>query len=104
MEPNSEPRDGAAEARRIDALATGWEAMVSDLRALPVRQGDAPAVDSWLRAWDRWTGFGRQYADALRRGDDDAASQILRLSEAENSTMTRFSLANGMSNCLFRTR
>lgn len=78
--------------------------MVSDLRALPVRQGDAPAVDRWLRAWDRWTEFGRQYADALRRGDEEAARRILRRSEAENSTMTSFALANGMSDCLFRTR
>lgn len=104
VRPNSERIDGAAEARRIEALATGWEAMVVDLRRLPVREEDAPRVDRWLRAWDRWTGHGRQYADALRREDDEAADRILRRSEAENATMTRFALVNGMNDCLFRTR
>lgn len=104
VRPNSEPRDGAAETRRIDALATGWETMVADLRTLRVRDADAPRVDRWLGAWDRWTSLGRQYADALRRGDDEAVERILRRSEAENAAMTRFALVNGMDDCLFRTR
>ena len=101
--PNRRPLDGAAEARRIDALATGWEAMVLDLRVLPVATADAPKVDRWLRAWDQWTAHGRDYADALRAKDKPAADEVLRASQAENTTMSRFALLNGMDDCLFRT-
>lgn len=103
VNPNRQSLTGDAEARRIDALATGWEAMVVDLRALPLAADDAPEVDRWLRAWNQWTTHGRQYADALRDGDERAASEILRQSQTENATMSRFALVNGVNDCLFAT-
>ncbi len=103
VNPNRRPLTGDAEARRIDALATGWEAMVVDLRALPLAAEDAPKVDRWLRAWNEWTTHGRQYADALRAGDKSTASEILRQSQTENATMSRFAVVNGVNDCLFAT-
>lgn len=103
VSPNRQRREGVAEARRIEALATGWEAMVVDLRALPLDPADAPKVDRWLRAWNGWTSLGREYADALRAEDEVEADAVLRRSSAENAVMTRFALVNGMNDCLFRT-
>lgn len=103
VSPNRQPREGLAEARRIEALATGWEAMVVDLRALPLDPVDAPKVDRWLRAWNGWTSLGREYADALRADDQVEADAVLRRSQVQNATMTRFALVNGMDDCLFRT-
>ena len=101
--PNRGHLDGPAEARRIDRLATGWEQMVDDLRALPRTSADAPKIDRWLRAWDQWTALGHQYADALREEDEAEAASILRSSEVQNATMTRVALVNGMNDCLFRS-
>lgn len=104
--PNRQSLEGIREARRIDALATGWERMVDDLREIPLADDtvDGPKVDRWLRAWDRWTALGREYADALRAEDDAAATAVLRRSEVENAVMTRFALVNGIDACLFRSR
>lgn len=76
----------AADARCAEAQERGgtvddWTRLVAQLRDLPVAAGDAPAVDRWLRAWDRWI-------------DEDAA----RDSRA-HAEVLRFAQVNGLGRC-----
>lgn len=100
--PNRRPLEGEAEVARNQRLAEGWEAMVVDLRALPVAQADAPEVDAWLAAWDRWTSLGRDYASALASRDEDEALAVGDRSKAPKAAINHFALVNGMDGCVFR--
>ncbi len=102
VQPNLEPLKGAAEVARIEALAGGWEAMVADLRRLPIGRADAPSVDQWLRTWDEWTTLGHEYSAALAAGDQDRVERVLHRSERVNANMTTFATVNGMRRCAFR--
>ncbi len=100
--PNLGALEGPAEVRRIERLAAGWEEMVVDIRGLPLASIDAPSVDRWLRAWDQWTSYGHDYADAVAAGDNDEAKRILEASETPNAAMSHFARVNGMDGCVFR--
>jgi hypothetical protein len=102
VEPNRRPLRGAAEVERYHRLAAGWEDMVSDLRLLPLAALDDAAVDGWLRAWDRWTSLGHDYADALAAEDEAEASRIIERSQPAKAAMTAFALTNDMPACIFR--
>jgi hypothetical protein len=99
--PNRKRVTGAAEADRIEALAAGWDAMVTDLRALPVDAADEAKVDRWLGAWERWTSLGHAYADALRAGDAAGAERIVDRSQAPKRAINHFAYVNGISDCVF---
>lgn len=88
--------------RDIGDRTAAWETMVDDLRRLDVEDADAPAVDRWLGAWDRWIELGRDYGDAVAAGDRAGAKAILGRSQVPNQTMTRFAAVNGMYACVFR--
>jgi hypothetical protein len=88
--------------RDTEDRTAAWEAMVDDLRELPVAEADAPAVDRWLRAWDEWTELGHDYAAAKAVDDDAGARQILADSQEPNARMTRFATVNGLDRCIFR--
>ncbi len=94
-------RSGEAEAVRIEALAAGWRAMIIDIRAMAVDRADQPTVDRWLRAWDGWTAAGAEYAAAIRSGDADESTAVLRRSQVPNAEMTHFARVNEMPNCEF---
>lgn len=103
VKPNREQRKGAADAERIEALAAGWEEMVSDLRRLEVAPGDQAKVDQWFRAWDRLTELGHQYAEAVAADDSAAARRVLERTVGPKQDISRFAYVNGMNSCIFRT-
>ena len=74
----------AADARCQAAAASddddGRARLVADLRALPVDDDDAPAVDRWLRAWDRWIDDG----GADRPSGRLAHAQVLRFADVND--------------------
>lgn len=98
----ADDRCAAAVASEHDELLDEWTAMVDDLRDLPVLATDEPAVDRWLRAWDRSIDLGRERAEALEDGDEAAAGRALEQRQAPEATRVRFALVNGMNACLFR--
>lgn len=103
VRPNREQRRGQAEAGRIEALAGGWEQMVSDLRRLEVAPRDRVKVDQWFRAWDRLTRLGHDYAAAIAAEDPATAQRVLERTAGPKQDISRFAYANGMNSCIFRT-
>lgn len=102
VEPNRKPLSGDAEVARYERLASGWQAMVGDLRDIPIAPADAAAVDGWLQAWDRWTSLGHDYAEAMAAHDEAAASSIIERSRIPKSAMTAFAADNAIDACIFR--
>lgn len=102
VEANRQPLSGEAEVARYQRLASGWEAMVADLRDLPIAPTDAAAVDGWLQAWDRWTSLGHDYANAMAARDEAEASSIIERSRIPKKAMTDFADANALDACIFR--
>ncbi|MBW3556379.1 MAG: DUF2510 domain-containing protein [Actinobacteria bacterium] len=102
VEPNRKAQKGVSQARRVEALASGWEQMVSDLRRLDVGRQDRAKVDRWLRAWDSWTRLGHDYAAALDADDSASAQQVLERSRPSKQEISRFAYVNGMNACIFR--
>ena len=99
---SADVRCGSATASEHSALLAEWEVMVDDLRDLPVASADAPAVDRWLRAWDRSIDLGRDRLAAGADGDEAAAERAAERREAPEAARIRFALVNGMNRCLFR--
>lgn len=99
--PNRRHLTGPAEAERVDMLATGWDAMVVDLRALPVAPGDEAKVDRWLGAWERSTALVHDYAGALAAKDTARGTEVLRRSARPKAEMNHFAYANGLNACVF---
>ena len=93
--------EGDAEVARIERITSAWEATAAELRALPVDPADARRVEQWLRTWDGWVGLGHDYADALRRGSDAEARDILDEAAGPQATLRRFAVVNGMDDCAF---
>jgi hypothetical protein len=102
VDPNRRPLKGADEVARNERLADGWAQMVADLRRLPVAEADAPRVDSWLTAWDRWTSLGHDYADALRSRNEDDANAVAVRAQVPKLVINRFAVVNGIGACVFR--
>jgi hypothetical protein len=98
----ADERCATAEAKDHSAQLDEWEAVVADLRDLPVASADAPAVDRWLRSWDRSIDLGRTRLAALEEGDEAAAERAVARRQDPEAARIRFALVNGMNRCLFR--
>jgi hypothetical protein len=87
-------------AATIDATAEGVADVAADLRALPVRVADRPAVRAWLADWDRFVAVGHRYADAVQDNDPDRYTKIdddaVKLAER----IGRFAKGNGIDDCI----
>ena len=90
-----------ADPRRIEALATGFEVMVADLRRVEAAVPDRERVARWLGAWDDYISLGYRYAEALRAGDDLDELQANSDSQLPKQAVDRFSVVNGMNSCIF---
>lgn len=91
----------ASRAERTRARADAWTAMVASLQKIEVDDADADVVGVWLAAWDQWIVAGRAYADALARGDDEAAAVASARSEPSKRVIDRIAVASAMPSCRF---
>jgi hypothetical protein len=87
-------------ADRIDEVAVKLEAMVADLRDLPVSSADKAEVMAWLAAWDGYLEVGHRYADAIRSGDAGRAEKVRREGNDEADAIGRFSSGNRIDACI----
>jgi hypothetical protein len=91
----------AALAGTVERAADELERLAGEVRALPVAPADQADVQDWLGDWDAYVATGRRFAEALRRSDersyDDISAQSTELSER----IYGFSVANGLSECVF---
>ena len=95
------PRRGTEDPRRIEALASGFEVMVADLRRIQVPVADRERVARWFEAWDDYIALGHRYADALRADDGVDERQANFDSQVPKRAVDRFSVVNGMNSCIF---
>ncbi|HEY2430032.1 MAG TPA: hypothetical protein VGI06_13930 [Acidimicrobiales bacterium] len=92
----------AQSGRFLTTIADTFDAMVVELKALPVAAADRPAVDHWLGQWDTYDAFGHQYAAAVAKGQE---RDLVARDSASQGTLRRernaFAEANHMRSCAF---
>lgn len=86
----------------LDGIATTFDVIVGELRAIPVAPADQGAVGAWLADWDAYDAYGHRYAAAVRAGAErdlvaTDSSRIGALRRRRNG----FARANHMSSCAF---
>ena len=86
----------------LESIATSFDAMVAQLKALPVAPADRAAVDHWLADWDAYDAYGHQYAAAVKTGSerDLVAHDSARIG-ALRRERNGFANANSMATCAF---
>lgn len=99
---DDKPSADEALARRVERTATDLEAVVVDLRGLPVADADRDEVDRWLADWDRFVDVGHRYAVALRTADRERYTAVAAEGDAPSRRIFAFSKANGMPECVFQ--
>lgn len=86
----------------LESIATSFDAMVGQLRTIPVKPADQAAVGQWLNDWDAYDAYGHTYAAAVRAGSErdlvvHDSSRIGALRRRRNG----FAKANHMGACAF---
>jgi hypothetical protein len=84
----------------IDATADGLAAVAAELRTLPVRAADQARVQAWLADWDRFIAVGRQYAAAVKAGDDERYTKIDDEAIDVAQRIGRFARGNRIDECV----
>ncbi|GAC1318421.1 MAG: hypothetical protein NVSMB12_17240 [Acidimicrobiales bacterium] len=86
----------------LQSIATDFDTMVTQLKALPVTAADQPAVTQWLADWDAYDEYGHEYAAAVRTG---AERDLVTHDSARIGALRRrrngFAHANSMGTCAF---
>lgn len=86
----------------LESIATSFDTMVAQLRAIPVAPADRAAVDQWLADWDAYDAYGHQYAAAVKTG---AERDLVTHDSARIGALRRqrngFANANSMGTCAF---
>ncbi|MFI5042178.1 MAG: hypothetical protein ACHQNA_10085 [Acidimicrobiales bacterium] len=86
----------------LETIAKTFDAMVVELRAIPVAPADQARVSAWLDDWEAYNAFGHQYATAVRAG---AEQQLIVHDSARIGDLRRrrngFAKANHLSSCVF---
>ncbi|HEX2039219.1 MAG TPA: DUF2510 domain-containing protein [Acidimicrobiales bacterium] len=98
------PSAGERLARRVEGTADDLQALVIELRRLPVADPDRPQVERWLDDWDEFIGIGHRYADALRTARSAEYTRVAAEGDAPSRRIYAFAKANGMPDCVFETR
>ncbi|MHB8464668.1 MAG: hypothetical protein ACYDH6_14455 [Acidimicrobiales bacterium] len=86
----------------LESIASSFDHMVGELRALPVADADRTNVAQWLGDWQTYDAYGHRYAAAVKSGterdlvakDKNAVDGLLR-------TRNAFANANHMGACAF---
>lgn len=103
IRPNLEPHRGESDVAYYERLLDAQEALVDELRDLPVAAADQAAVDTWIVYWDAWTTSGSRYVQALADGDEQRAEVASDQSRDAKAAIDAFASANGIPDCiLFR--
>ena len=89
-----------ANARKIERVADKLEAAVADLRALEHRPRNAGEIDAWLAEFDAYIEAGRNYADALRTGDEAVYTKADDEAVEPLAAISRFARANRIDACI----
>jgi hypothetical protein len=92
----------AQSAGFLDSIATSFDSMVAQLRALPVGSSSFSLVQGWFNEWDTYDAYGHRYAAAVKAGSErdlvaNDKSNIDGLLRQRNA----FAKANHMGACAF---
>ncbi|MDP1792493.1 MAG: hypothetical protein Q8K63_00030 [Acidimicrobiales bacterium] len=87
-------------ARQVDTVADKLEATVRRLEALDVRSADKAEVDAWFAAYASYVEAGRNYADALRGGDEDVYNRVDDQGVEPLKRIRDFAQANRIESCI----
>ena len=93
------PREPAEVAPTVAARAESLDALVGELRQLPIRSAARPEVDAWLADWDDYIDVGRRYSEALKQGDPQGYSSVAEEGEVPQARISAFARANGLTSC-----
>ncbi|MGH9180523.1 MAG: hypothetical protein ACRDY5_02245, partial [Acidimicrobiales bacterium] len=99
-EPGPEDgRSGPELAPRIERAADGLDGLVTRLDALPVTPADQAEVDRWLTDWRAYISVGREYAAALRSGEESTGAEVGAETGRIGSRIFGFARSNSMPSC-----
>ncbi len=83
--------------------ADGLAALARDLRGLPVAVEQEPFVEGWLDGWGTFVDAGRRYAQAVRSGDVEAATDVAKSGDPAQRRADAFARGNGLDSCLLQS-
>lgn len=86
----------------LASIAGSFDAMVVQLKAIPIAPADQAAVRHWLDDWDAYDAYGHQYAAAVKTGAErDLVSNDSARIGALRRERNGFARANHMGSCAF---
>jgi hypothetical protein len=86
----------------LESIADSFDAMVTQLSALPVSPADQGAVQAWLADWKTYDAYGHEYATAVRNGAErDLVHNDVSRIDAILRRRNGFAQANHMGSCVF---
>jgi len=86
----------------LSSIAGSFDAMVAQLKEIPVGSADQAAVHHWLDDWDAYDSYGHQYAAAVKTGSErDLVSNDSARIGALRRERNGFARANHMGTCAF---
>ena len=86
----------------LSNIADTFDAMVTQLKAIPVAAVDRAAVAHWLAQWEAYDAFGHRYAVAVGKGQErDLVTQDSAAQGALRRQRNAFAQANHMGSCAF---
>ncbi|HUR78706.1 MAG TPA: hypothetical protein VMZ22_12225 [Acidimicrobiales bacterium] len=89
-----------ANADKVDRVADKLEAAVTELRALPHLSRNGRKIDAWIQEFDAYIEAGRNYANALRDGDEEEYTRVDDQGVAPLRAISDFARANHIDNCV----
>lgn len=86
----------------LNTIATTFDQLVVELRALPVAATDQSAVAQWFADWDAYNTYGHRYAAAARAGAErDLVAHDSKMIGTLLRRRNAFAKANHMATCAF---
>ncbi|HVV38312.1 MAG TPA: hypothetical protein VHC63_17015 [Acidimicrobiales bacterium] len=89
-----------ANAAKVDKVADKLEAAVAHLRALSHRPANNDQLNAWFGAFDDYVKAGRDYAAALRTGNETEYNKVDDEGVAPLKAISHFARANRIDNCI----
>jgi hypothetical protein len=89
-----------ANAAKVEAAADKLAAAVAELRTLPHRPQNTTQLKAWFAAFDDYIQAGRDYAAALRTGNEADYNRVDDEGVAPLKAISHFARANRIDNCI----
>ena len=89
-----------ANAAKVEAAADKLEAAVTELRALPHRPENTGQLNAWFVNFDDYVQAGRDYATALRTGNEADYNRVDDEGVAPLKAISHFARANRIDSCV----